>query len=321
MRARSPAKINLHLRVGPVQATGFHPLNTWMVTVGLFDTLDFSLDTAGRVALRCSDPALPCDESNLVIRAVRAMQAEWMFASGGEPSAAGGPVRVDERDKSVFTPSAASIARGPGVDIQLTKLIPMGGGLGGGSSNAAATLLALNDLWKLSLKTQRLTEIAAGLGSDVPFFVNGSSSICTGRGEVVQPIDPPRVRWVVLMLPNMSMPTPDVYRQFDAMLPPGPDWADAVDTAQWCTLSAEDLLPRLRNDLEPPAFALRPDLGQLRDTVEQFVSRPVRMSGSGSTLFTLFDTTEEAAQAAREIRDRFALSARSVQIAPEDVAG
>lgn len=298
MRVKSPAKINLHLRVGPVQANGFHPLVSWMVTVGLFDTLDFSLDTAGRVALRCSDPTLPCDESNLIVRAAVALRQA--YASGGETH-------------------AASM---PGAAIELSKRIPTGGGLGGGSSNAATTLATLNDLWKLSLTPQRMSEIAAKLGSDVPFFLNGSSSICTGHGEVVRPIQPPRARWVVLVLPEMSMPTPAVYRQFDAMAHPDDSaWDEAVDWSQWSTLSAEDLLPRLRNDLEPPAFAIRPDLGALRSEVERLVSRPVRMSGSGSTLFTLFDTNEEAAAAAEEIRHRHATKALAVMIAPEDVDG
>jgi 4-diphosphocytidyl-2-C-methyl-D-erythritol kinase len=124
------------------------------------------------------------------------------------------------------------------------------------------------------------------------------------------------------MLPEMSMPTPAVYRQFDAMVRPlDSAWDEAVDWTQWAPLSAERLLRRLRNDLEAPAFALRPDLGALRSDVEHSVSRPVRMSGSGSTLFTLFDTSDEAASAAEEIHHRHAVKTHAVKIAPEDVDG
>ncbi len=305
MRVLSPAKINLHLRVGPKQLDGFHPLVTWMVTVGLFDTLDFSLDTAGRVGLSCSDPSLPVDDRNLVVRAARLLQAEAARTSGGESSISG------------------PVAGEPGVRIELLKVIPTGGGLGGGSSNAAVTLIALNELWGLNLPRQRLSELAAGIGSDVPFFLGGpsgicpsticSSAICTGRGEVVSRVDSPSATWVVLMLPDMSMPTPAVYRQFDQM-PFSPGWNEAIGWSQQCP-PAEELLRLLRNDLEPPAFAISPELGRLRKTAETLVSRPVRMSGSGSSLFTLFSDHEVAEKAAFLIHSQLALRTMTVPIA------
>jgi 4-diphosphocytidyl-2-C-methyl-D-erythritol kinase len=302
MRVLSPAKINLHLRVGPKRSDGFHPLVSWMVTVGLFDTLDFTLDTAGRVGLSCSDPTLATDDSNLVVRAARMIQAEAMRSCGGETSL---PTVAGER----------------GVRIKLQKVIPMGGGLGGGSSNAATTLTALNDLWKLNLSRERLSEMASAIGSDVPFFLNGPSGMCTGRGEIISRVGPPRARWVVLVLPEMSMPTAEVYRRFDQM-PALPGWDEAVDASQWECLLAEDLLRVLRNDLEPPAFAISPELGRLRNEAEQLVSRPVRMSGSGSTLFTLFDTRECAEQAAFIIQRDLGMRTMTVPIAAsEEVSG
>ncbi len=302
MRVLSPAKINLHLRVGPKRSDGFHPLVSWMVTVGLFDTLDFTLDTAGRVGLSCSDPTLATDESNLVVRAARLIQAEAMRSCGGETSLSTDAGRC-------------------GVRIELRKAIPMGGGLGGGSSNAASTLMALNELWKLNLPRERLSEMASALGSDVPFFLNGPSGICTGRGEIVSRVDPPRARWVVLLLPEMSMPTAEVYRRFDQM-PALPGWDEAVEWSQWRTLLAEDLLRALRNDLEPPASAISPELGTLRDAAEVLVSRPVRMSGSGSTLFTLFDTKERAQQAVFIIQRDLGVRTMTVPIAAfEEVSG
>ena len=322
MRVLSPAKINLHLRVGPVNEDGFHPLVSWMVAVGLFDILDFALDTscetAGRVEIVCADPTLPTDERNLIVKAARLLAIETSSnPSGGERTT----VAENDAEKCAEMCAEKCADNSPGliergVRVRVAKAIPMGGGLGGGSSNAAATLVALNELWELKLDTQRLSAIACRLGSDVPFFLNGNSSFCTGRGEVVQPIHPPACPWVVLILPNTSMPTPAVYQRFDDLYRTDSTdpWNDAVDWAQWSLLPAEQLLRRLQNDLETPAFSLRPDLGVLRQTAEQHLSRPVRMSGSGSTLFTLFDTQQESETAAREIQTRLNVRTVSVRI-------
>jgi 4-diphosphocytidyl-2-C-methyl-D-erythritol kinase len=163
--------------------------------------------------------------------------------------------------------------------------------LAGGSSDAASTLMALG--------RENLQPIAAKLGSDVAFFLRGGSAVCTGLGETVRPINPPACGWAVLILPPFGMPTPAVYKKFDEMnlgrsqsIETEPDWF------AWTELSAEKLLPHLVNDLEPPAFALNPQLRQIRDDWERRLGRPVRMSGSGSTLFTLFDTHVEANAAA-----------------------
>lgn len=298
MRVYSLAKINLHLRVGPKRSDGFHPLVSWMVAVRLFDILDFTLDTAGRVDLSCPHPAVPVDDRNLIVQAARIMQVQQTQNPGGETSVS--PIEPGAR----------------GVRIELSKVIPMGGGLGGGSSNAATTLKALNALWLLNLSQERLSALAGGLGSDVPFFLEGCSSICTGRGEIITRVKSPKACWVVLLLPEISMPTPAVYRQFDQM-PTCPDFDQAVDWAQWCTLSAEELLRKLQNDLEPPAFALCPNLGFLRETAQALVARPVRMSGSGSTLFTLFDTKDEAIAAAALIQRKQSVRTVVVPIADE----
>ncbi len=297
MRLLSPAKVNLHLRVGPVRSDGFHPLVSWMVTVGLFDILDFSLDAAGRVTLVSSDPTLPVDDRNLIVRAARLLQTHAMTPMTNAPQ---GDV-AGERRRRAWEESGGP----PGVHVRVAKAIPTGGGLGGGSSNAAATLLGLNALWNLSFDQQQLTAMAAQLGSDVPFFLSGASSVCQGRGEIVRPIDPPAVcKWVLLMLPEISMPTQAVYQRFDTMhdSASASGWDEAVDWSQWRTLVAEELLRVLRNDLEPPAFDRVPELGVLRESAEQIAARPVRMSGSGSTLFTLFDTKSDALAVENEIQ-------------------
>lgn len=273
-RLLAPAKINLVLRVGPSDpATGYHPLATWMCAVGLYDTLRIDVAASGAtergsgVELRCDDPSLPRDRGNLVVRA-----AESLCQRAG----------VD-----------ASRVR-----LELEKRIPAAAGLGGGSSDAAATLVGLNRAMSLGRSRAELCAIAATLGADVPFFVEthgdagGGSAWCSGRGEVVRITPAPaKARRAMLVLPRgIAMPTAAVYRRFDELRLGRPEnLSQAPDVAVLATLGAREMLPLLRNDLEPAAFSLSSELADMRDAVERAVRRPVRMSGSGSALFTLFD--------------------------------
>jgi 4-diphosphocytidyl-2-C-methyl-D-erythritol kinase len=172
-----------------------------------------------------------------------------------------------------------------------------------------------------------LSAFAGRFGSDVPFFVRaafpppagGPSAVCTGRGEVVTPVTPPAARWAVLVLPEVPLSTADVYRRFDEMglgRREDVDAAAAPDWSNWSRLSAKELLPRLVNDLEAPAFSLRPDLADLRTAAERALGRTVRMSGSGSSLFTLFDSRADADAAAGRLRDAFCVRAEVVELAP-----
>src|SRR5688500_7567428 len=247
MRVVAPAKINLHLRVGRVRADGFHPLLTWMCTVELFDTLTLiRRGTGERAAARGKE-----------------LSGEWFSLSTDDPT-----LPVERRDLvvEVATALAATLGRdgeGPagrreGVSAYLKKRIPAGAGLGGGSSDAAATLIALARIWKVDWPASRLSDLAARFGSDVPFFLHGPSSICTGRGEVVRPTpQPAKAKFAVLALPGIELATPKVYAHFDAMNL-GDDQAIAreEDWVAWSKLSADELLPRLVNDLEPPAYAM-----------------------------------------------------------------
>jgi 4-diphosphocytidyl-2-C-methyl-D-erythritol kinase len=289
MRLRAPAKINLHLRVGPARPDGFHPLVSWMTTISLFDTLEFQSTHSHGVMLRCDDPALPTDETNLVMKAARAL------VSGLAP----------QRQHSLG-----------GVEITLHKRIPSQAGLGGGSSDARAALVGLNRLWQLDLTSQQLAEIGAQLGSDVAFFQHGPSSVCTSRGEIVRSIPVPKAKWAALILPSIRLSTPLVYRRFDE-LNREVEWDDQPAWHQWAQLSARLLLPRLINDLEPAAFSLEPKLALLREQIERIIDRPVKMSGSGSSLFTLFDEQKEAQDAAARIGSEASVVSHAVEIAPQ----
>ncbi|MGA2500324.1 MAG: 4-(cytidine 5'-diphospho)-2-C-methyl-D-erythritol kinase [Tepidisphaeraceae bacterium] len=288
----APAKINLHLRVGNLRSDGFHPLLSWMVTVGLFDRLSIEQSDVPGIRLTCDDAGIPTDANNLVVKTAVAL-ADWLAAR--EPGMA-------KR----------------GINVRLKKTIPAGAGLGGGSSDGAMTLQALNAMWRLGLSDGELAEFAGRFGSDLSFFFFQPSAVCRGRGEIVRPLPRPRACWAALLLPHLHMPTPAVYRRFDELglgspinLSPEPDLDD------WALLEASDLLCLLRNDLEPAAFSIAPALGELRQAAECRLTRPVRMSGSGSSLFTLYDEAAAAVFASRRIADEFHVTALAVEIGPK----
>jgi 4-diphosphocytidyl-2-C-methyl-D-erythritol kinase len=269
MEIQAPGKINLFLRVGGRRADGFHPVWSWMCTVGLFDTLVFERARHTGFDLTSDASDLPVGPGNLVCRAAEALKRAC----------------ADHRSASVG-----------GLAVRLHKRIPVGAGMGGGSSDAARTLLVLNRLWNIGLEMKALSALAGELGSDVPFFLGGRSALCSGRGEMIEPADAPEARCCVLILPPYSLSTREVYGRFD-------EWGEdeggrmkdeaILQLAAWARLPAEELMGRLFNDLEEAAFSIRPELGGLREELERELGRVVRMSGSGSTLFTLADGMEE----------------------------
>jgi 4-diphosphocytidyl-2-C-methyl-D-erythritol kinase len=323
---RCPAKINLHLRVGPARGDGFHPLLTWMCTVGLFDKLTMWLaperhraaeDLVRRlIELACDDPSLPVDERNLVVRMVQ----QW-----GETLVASRDRKGAGRAGTSGTPLPGSHGSLVPIAATLTKRIPAGAGLGGGSSDGAFALLAADQLWSGGRRddgtprpAEDLSAFAARFGSDIPFFLHGPSAVCSGRGEVVrETARPVAARWALLVLPELHMPTPEVYRRFDALglgrdehVEVEPDWP------AWARLPAAELLARLVNDLEPAAFAIGPELGALRRSIEQSLARIVRMSGSGSSLFTLFDERSQA----EEGKERIGRLNKAIQLEVAEIA-
>lgn len=252
------AKLNLGLRVFPPRPDGFHDLETWMVPISWHDTLwvdasptvsDLSLEITGRAA------GVPTDiHKNLVGRAALKL-AE---AAGIQPRAR----------------------------ITLHKVLPPGGGIGGGSSDAASALVALNEAWDLRWDDARLETIAAQLGSDVPFFVAARQSLCTGRGEIMTRLRSFQPLHAVLIIPPQGCPTGDVYKAFDA----GHRHSPPREKTNWCacaSASADALSDLLVNDLEPAAFSVAPWLAALRDKAQVLAGQKVHMTGSGSTLFTL----------------------------------
>jgi 4-diphosphocytidyl-2-C-methyl-D-erythritol kinase len=247
----APAKLNLSLRVLGKRADGFHEIDTLMVKLpGLKDQLDFA--DSGTFSFHCDEPGVPGDAQNLVVKAVRAYE-----------TAAGIPCNFA---------------------ITLKKNIPHGAGLAGGSSDAATTLLGLDQLNGGKLGPQRLHEIATSLGSDVPFFLSPGAARCTGRGEIITLLPPPPPLRVLLLKPWFSVPTPDAYGR----------WAGSkeIPGIQY-TAQEIDGIP-LVNDLERPVFEKHRFLAELK---QWFLNRDETVAallcGSGSTVFAVLNETAD----------------------------
>lgn len=314
MNVYSPAKINWALRILRRREDGFHELESLVSPIDLVDELSFELSPGSGFALRCDQPDVPVDGRNLIIRAA----CRLLIEVGELPPAAmerlQRGVGSEAGSGSAVSELMADWPRPRGVRCALTKRIPMGGGLGGGSSNAAMTLVAMNELWQLGVGQDRLRGLAAELGSDVPLFLTGGSVIMTGRGERLQPVALPWRGWVVLLLPSFSVSTAEAYRAWqpasatlprigmDKILAGGADCSvsgqpvgSEISAVRWMELGY--------NMLEEPVWRLCPQLKELADAGAELAGRPVRMSGSGSTLFTAFDERDDA--------DRFAGQAAS----------
>jgi 4-diphosphocytidyl-2-C-methyl-D-erythritol kinase len=244
MEELAAAKVNLFLRVLGRRDDGFHAIETLMTRITLYDSLQ--IERAGHFEFQSNDPTLPAGEDNLVVRAA------LLFFSATK--------------------------REPNVRITLQKKIPHGAGLGGGSSDAAATLRLLSRFFEIELSREKLANLAAELGSDVPFFLGQTAAICRGRGEMVEPVQLPGQLNLVLLKPSFSVSTPWAYSRFrQAQEIPG-----VIYKAQ--KIGRQIFV----NDLERPVFEKFVFLARLKSwLLEQAEVTVVLMAGSGSTIFAV----------------------------------
>lgn len=267
-RVRALAKINLELRVLGRRPDGFHELRTVFQTVSLADTLELVYRPARATRIRVeSEPAI---EDNLVERA-----AELLVRRGG--------LRGDLR-------------------IRLAKGIPMAAGLGGGSSDAAAVLLALPVLAGLRLEPARVIELAGELGSDVPFFLCGGRALGLGRGSEVYPLPDGPQAWAVIVVPARGISTGAAYAQLAPALTRKPWERKIIEFQSWLwsqTLGAAETSGTPSNDFEPVVFRRRPVLRRLKARLLAAGARSALLTGSGSALAGIFLTRSEAEQACR----------------------
>jgi len=295
---RAPAKINLSLEVLGLRLDGYHEIRTVMQAISLFDEMEFSPADAGDIVLTCAHPGLPVDERNLVVRAARLLQQ-----------------RYDVRQ---------------GAAVSLLKRIPLGGGLGGGSSDGAIALLALAELWGLSARMGELAEMAAQLGSDVPYFLWGGTALCEGRWERVAPLKCRRAMDYVLVMPSCLVSTAEVYAA--AKAPAAETTAGAHAAAKsGLTVSADGsknviraleggdvrlLGASLRNDLQEAALGLHEELQQVWSSLQECRkvcnAKGLQLSGSGSTFFLLMHGEREAVRAADYLASRLGVPCAAV---------
>src|SRR5712692_5431944 len=248
IRTRAFAKINLSLEITGVRPDGYHSLRTVFQSVALHDTLTFSAASPA-FRIRCTDPACPPDETNLVWRA-----AERVWAASGRRGAM------------------------PGVAVRIAKRIPMQAGLGGGSSDAAAAIRGLTTLWRVRLTRDRATRIASALGADVPFFLEGGTVRGAGRGDRLLRLPDAPPAWVVLVVPPLGVSTREAYGWWDHERGQTP-FSRSVDAKKGSD----------PNHLQSVVAAHHPEIAELVTALRQQGARAAAMSGSGSAVFGLFD--------------------------------
>ena len=283
---KAPAKINLYLKILGRREDGYHSLSSLMQMVGLYDLLKFQKEREG-IKLRIENSLLPADRSNLIFRAAELVQKEAERADG--------------------------IQRG--VAITLVKNIPIAAGLGGGSSDAAATLIGLNRLWSLRWPRKKLAQIGATLGSDLPFFFSGPAAWVSGIGEKVEQTEMKLPGWAVLVNSGNPVSTASVYEQFSkkiGLTKRAPEINMIELIAQRPAL--KEILRHPHNDLEKVTLSTLPHLIQIKRELHDLGGEGVLMSGSGPTLFALFRKLDIAKKAAFSIEKKSAVRVWVVRI-------
>jgi len=252
---RAPGKVNIHLAVGPRRPDGYHDLATVFQAVSIYD--EVQAEPADRLVVTVAGP-------------------EASLLTDGRPNIAARAALL----------VAACAARAPGVRIHIRKVLPVAGGMAGGSADAAATLLACNALWGVGLGPSELRELAARLGSDVPFMLTGGTAIGRGRGELLTPLTPHRPLHWVFAFPLRGLATPDVYAEFDrtcgiipaAPVDVAPELCHAIERG-----AAGRIVELMRNDLEHSALRLQPRLRQLLRAGLDLGACGAILSGTGAT--------------------------------------
>ena len=262
MNVKAYAKINLGLHIVGKRQDGFHNIETVFHRINLFD--EINIENSFDISISCTDITIPSDNNNLCWKAAELLRKELGMAKG--------------------------------VRIGITKNIPTGAGLGGGSSDAAAVLLALPFLWKIDVKRPIIEKLALQLGSDVPFFLQNSSAYAEGRGEVLKTIDLALPYWIVLIHPNIHLSTPWAYNRLaekrNGLFPVRPNMAEQF--------SADPIRAVLEseNDFEEIVFEEHPKIEKIKKQLKDLGAAVSLMSGSGSSMFGLFIDKSTALSAA-----------------------
>ncbi|MFO0794108.1 MAG: 4-(cytidine 5'-diphospho)-2-C-methyl-D-erythritol kinase [Candidatus Brocadiaceae bacterium] len=269
IKVAAPAKINLYLEILGKRPDGYHEIETVMQAVSLYDYISIENHNKDAIEFTCSNPKLTTGEDNLVVKATRLFQKE----------------------SNIFR----------GVKIHLDKNVPIGAGLGGGSSNAVATLLGLNKLWQVGYDENRLISLAGKLGSDTPFFVRGNTAMCKGRGEIITPYFSNVTYNFIIVYPRFEISTATVYKNFTISLTKNLKdvrlFLQSFDSG-----SPEKMGQCLFNRLEDVVFEIYPDIEKLKRILEGFGFCGVLLSGSGSALYGLCRGRDNAKEIEQKIK-------------------
>jgi len=265
MTIKTPAKINLCLNVLGKRPDGYHEVEMLMQAVGLYDEVTVGL-TGNGITVTCDSTAVPGGEGNIAWRAAREMVAR----SGSKT----------------------------GVAVHIKKTIPVAAGLGGGSSDAAAVLVAANRLLGTQLGREQLAAIGAGLGMDVPFFLYGPTALAKGRGEVLTALPAPPMFWVLLVNPGFETSTAWVYKNLSFGL------TKKGDCTNIAGLTVGQIARSLHNDLETVTASAHGQIGEMQRALLAAGALGARMSGSGPTVFGMFETAAACREAARELQTK-----------------
>jgi 4-diphosphocytidyl-2-C-methyl-D-erythritol kinase len=263
---RSYAKINWTLDVLFKREDGFHELRTIYQTVSLYDRLRIAR-TGGEILIACDDARVPCDETNLAYRAAKTLR------------------------------EAAGVRYGARIEIE--KRIPVAGGLGGGSSNAAVALIGLARLWQVRMDGREMIALAGGLGSDVGFFLTGGTALGIGRGEEVYPLEEVRCEYLLLANPGLAVSTSDAYGRLSRLTR-----SESARIIPFTLLAANGncALPlSAANDLEEVVLAAYPKVAELKQRLLSLGAQHALMSGSGATVFGVFDNLGACVRARKEV--------------------
>jgi 4-diphosphocytidyl-2-C-methyl-D-erythritol kinase len=266
IRVKSYAKINFALDVLYKREDGFHELRTIYQTISLHDRLTIS-ETESAIEIVCDNAQVPCDETNLVYQA------------------------------GVKLRRAAGVKAGARIEIE--KRIPVAAGMGGGSSNAAATLMALEKLWRLTMDEREMFAIAASLGSDVPLFLIGGTLLGVGRGEEVYPIEEVESANLLLVNPGVAVSTAAAYSSLRRLTREASP--RKIPFTFFAAKGIRELPLVARNDFEEVVLVTHPEIAAVKEKLYRFGAKLALMSGSGSTVFAVFDNLETSEQAQQEM--------------------
>jgi 4-diphosphocytidyl-2-C-methyl-D-erythritol kinase len=263
------AKINLSLRVLGKRPDGYHEVDTVLQTISLHDTITLAVTETPEIVLSCDDRSLPTGADNLIYRAAESLQSR-------------------------FAPDK-------GARIRLIKRIPVQAGLGGGSSDAAVTLLALAHLWQAPAKPAELFEIAGNLGADVPFFFFGGTARGTGSGRNLAPLGDAPDRFLLVVKPSANMATSDAYKSLKARSLTTAEAKTILSSSERGGISDSFNSNDLQNDFEPAVFELAPEIKRAKVALMKAGAEAASLTGSGSAVFGVFDNRDAQERAIQMI--------------------